>query len=76
MIWKSVLILFLIYRFDVGNIVLQEKLSIEPQITSVELTDRLARIGASLLLECVSDLENNLEQSFQQPEEGITLGLW
>ena len=68
--------MFLIYRFDVGNIVLQEKLSIEPQITSVELTDRLARIGASLLLECVSDLENNLEQSFQQPEEGITLGLW
>nr|CAG4641969.1 EOG090X0BM2 [Eurycercus lamellatus] len=61
------------FHFDVGDLVLQERLAIEPQVTAVQLTDQLAHMGAELLVRCVADLERHLDRSAQQPTEGVTL---
>lgn len=58
-----------------GDIVKQESLSIDPHTTALQLTDRLAEMGASLLVGCVSDLHYHLDRCIPQPAEGITLGI-
>nr|CAG4646508.1 EOG090X0BM2 [Macrothrix elegans] len=61
------------FHFDVGDIVLQEKLAIDPHTTSAPLTAQLAETGANLLVRCVSDLHYHLDRCMPQPTEGITL---
>nr|CAG4651257.1 EOG090X0BM2 [Simocephalus serrulatus] len=61
------------HHFDVGDIVKQKSLSIDPDTTALQLTDRLAEMGASLLVGCLSDLHYHLDRCVPQPTEGITL---
>lgn len=53
----------------------QKSLSIDPDTTALQLTDRLAEMGASLLVGCLSDLHYHLDRCVPQPTEGITLGI-
>ena len=62
--------------FDVGDIVKQESVPIDPNTSAVQLTDRLAEIGASLLVRCLSDLHYHLDRCVPQPEQGATLGIY
>lgn len=61
--------------FDVGDIVAQESIAIDPHISAVQLTDRLAGMGANLLVRCISDLHYHLDRCIPQPSHGVTLGM-
>lgn len=54
----------------------QESIPIGPHTTAVQLTDRLAEMGANLLVRCVSDLNYHLGRCSPQPAEGVTLGIY
>lgn len=62
--------------FDVGDTVQQQRLPIDPHVTAVQLTDRLADVGANLLVRCISDLHYHLERCTPQTSEGVTLGIY
>lgn len=62
--------------FDVGDIVKQESIPIDPHTSAVQLTDRLAEMGAALLVHCVSDLHYHLDRCVSQPSQGVTLGIY
>ena len=66
---------FSIYSFDVGDIVEQESIAIDPDISAVQLTNRLAEMGANLLVRCVSDLRYHLDRCTPQPSHGVILGI-
>nr|CAG4640300.1 EOG090X0BM2 [Daphnia pulex] len=61
------------HHFDVGDIVAQESIAIDPHISAVQLTDRLAGMGANLLVRCISDLHYHLDRCTPQPSHGVTL---
>ncbi|MBI3312463.1 MAG: methionyl-tRNA formyltransferase [Candidatus Omnitrophica bacterium] len=57
-------------RWDAGEIALQRELSVEPQNTAVTLSQRLAVLGAELLLEAVEGLERGT-LAFRSQEERL-----
>ncbi len=55
-------------RVDQGNILLQRRVSIHPDMTAGELHDVLAEVGAELLIETVNQLSTgNIEPKVQEP---------
>ena len=60
--------------FDIGDIIAQESIKIEPCVTAAELTQKMAHQGGDLLLKVLSDLPRSLEHAIPQPTEGVTLG--
>jgi hypothetical protein len=66
---------FSLCRFDVGDIVLQERCPITPTDTALMLKARLAELGAKLLQETLKDLPHCLHKSVPQPDFGITYGM-
>jgi methionyl-tRNA formyltransferase len=67
--------IFSLYRFDIGNIVLQDSCPIAPTDTAPLLKVRLAELGSRLLQEALRDLPHSLHRSIPQPESGITYGM-
>lgn len=61
-------------RFDTGDIVRQYSVSIKPDETAVALTNRLAILGAQLLMECVRNLPRSVLMTVPQQEDGATYG--
>nr|CAG4649612.1 EOG090X0BM2 [Scapholeberis mucronata] len=61
------------HRFDVGDVVCQQRVKVDEHETAVQLTNRLAEMGASLLVDCLSDLHPYLDRCVPQPAEGVTL---
>lgn len=59
-------------HYDVGNIILQEKVPIHPQILLPDLHDRLSKVGAQLMLRSLMNIEELLNNSIKQPEEGVS----
>ncbi len=57
---------------DTGPVLLQRAVPIEPADTAGSLHDRLAPIGASMLLEALADLEAGRVHPQDQPSEGVT----
>lgn len=57
---------------DTGPILLQRSVPIEPGDTSGSLHDRLAPLGASVLLDALARIENGAIQPRPQPEIGVT----
>jgi methionyl-tRNA formyltransferase len=57
---------------DSGPILLQEEVEIGPEETAGELSERLAGLGARLLVETVEALEAGTVTPRPQPEEGVT----
>lgn len=58
---------------DTGPILLQESTAIGPDDTTGTLTDRLAGLGARLLLETLTGLEAGELAPTPQPSEGVTI---
>lgn len=58
---------------DTGDVVLVEDITISPQETSSSLHDRLAELGAKLMVQVLSDLDQGAGLArVQQPIEGVT----
>ncbi|MFZ5816720.1 MAG: methionyl-tRNA formyltransferase [Bacillota bacterium] len=57
---------------DTGDICLEARTPIGPEETGGEVHDRLARIGAELLVETVRRIEAGTAPRIPQPEEGVT----
>jgi len=57
---------------DTGPILLMRARDIAPDDTAATLTDGLARLGGTLLLQALDDLEHGRLQARAQPDEGIT----
>jgi methionyl-tRNA formyltransferase len=57
---------------DTGDILRREALAIEPVDTSASLSQRLAELGASLLLRSLNDLAEGCAQRKPQPAEGVS----
>ncbi len=59
---------FLQHKIDTGDVIAQEKVSIEENETAGELHDKLIKIGASLVLKTVQDIEKNNVSTIPQNE--------
>ena len=59
-------------KLDTGAVCLAERLAIGPDETAGELHDRLAAIGAELMVRSLSDLEKGSLACWPQHEEGVT----
>ncbi|MEO8854922.1 MAG: methionyl-tRNA formyltransferase [Ginsengibacter sp.] len=55
------------HEIDTGNILLQEKIRIEPDETAGTLHDKMMETGAELLLETIKQLENGTLKEMAQP---------
>lgn len=68
-----ILTIFL-FRFDIGEIIAQEQISITPDETLPELRAKLAKIGANLLVETIKKLPSILSNGRPQNETEATYG--
>jgi methionyl-tRNA formyltransferase len=57
---------------DTGPIAGAERVAIDPDMTAGELHDRLARLGADLMVRTLGALERGSLQLTPQPDEGVT----
>ena len=62
--------MFMAEGLDTGDIILKKETPIGPDETAGELFDRLAPMGAELLLETIPLLETGTAQRIPQPENG------
>jgi len=53
-------------------VAMMETIPIDPDETAGELTDRLARLGADLMVRALGGLEREAITLHEQPEEGVT----
>lgn len=63
------------HKFDVGEIVDQAVVDITDNMKMPELHDRLASLGASVLIDVLKELPDKLNNAKAQPENGFTLGV-
>jgi len=68
-------IIIIFYRFDIGDIVLQESCPIAPTDTAPVLKARLSELGSRLLQESLRDLPHCLHRAAPQPKSGVTYGM-
>lgn len=61
-------------RFDTGDIVRQYSVTIGRNETAEELTNRMALLGARLLMECIRDLPRSVKFAVPQSREGVSYG--
>jgi methionyl-tRNA formyltransferase len=57
---------------DTGPIAMGERVSIGPDVTAGELSERLARLGADLMARALSALSRGVLDTRPQPEAGVT----
>jgi methionyl-tRNA formyltransferase len=57
---------------DTGDIISTQSIDIFPETTFGKLSEQLGNLGAKMILKFLGDVENNLQQSRTQPEEGAT----
>ena len=68
----GVTIMRVVLALDAGPMLAQDAVAIDPDETSVDLEDRLAHVGARLLVESVEDLAAGRAIETPQPDMGIT----
>lgn len=61
-------------KFDVGEILHQEKIAIPPEMEMPELHAKLGNLGANCLIETVKNLNERLTHCKPQTKEGATYG--
>jgi len=66
----SVCIMKMEKGLDTGDILLEKKFALSPEITAGELHDKCAELGAEMVLEVVDDIENIKPR--KQSEQGVT----
>jgi len=64
---------FIQKKVDTGNIILQREVEITPEENSGELSLKLSRLGAELLLETINLIDKGEVRTFPQDESGISL---
>lgn len=59
-------------KFDVGEVLATQQVSIPDDILMPELHDKLSKVGADLLVECIKDLKryHPIEQDHSQASYG------
>jgi methionyl-tRNA formyltransferase len=57
---------------DTGPVAMMEKTPIDPDETAGELTERLARLGADVMVRALGGLERDAITLQEQPREGVT----
>lgn len=62
-------------KMDAGEIILQKKLDIDSNDTSVSLEEKLAHRGVGVLLECLDKIENKNFQILSQDESKVSFAL-
>ncbi|KAF8787432.1 Methionyl-tRNA formyltransferase like protein [Argiope bruennichi] len=60
-------------KFDVGNILMQEKYKVPPGCSAKTLTKELSRISAHLIMKTLKALPYYIEHSYPQTKDGATL---
>ncbi|XP_069078928.1 methionyl-tRNA formyltransferase, mitochondrial isoform X1 [Pleurodeles waltl] len=60
-------------RFDVGPILMQEKIAVPSQSTAKELERLLSKLGSAMLISVLQSLPQTLENKQEQPKEGATI---
>jgi methionyl-tRNA formyltransferase len=66
--------MFLDEGMDTGPILLSRRVTIGETETAGQLHDRLAKLGAELLMETIDGLKHNTLNPRPQPEEGVIVG--
>jgi methionyl-tRNA formyltransferase len=64
--------IFIKKEIDAGNLILQEQVPIQPDETAGSLHDRLAAIGANLLIESLDKIERGSIETLKQDEKLVT----
>ncbi|MBT8041953.1 MAG: methionyl-tRNA formyltransferase [Pontiella sp.] len=64
----GVSIIYLAQKMDAGDILKQETYPIDPDDTSAELHDKLAKFGAGLLLNAIDDIRNDCASRIAQDD--------
>lgn len=59
-------------HYDVGNIILQQEVPIDQNVLLPTLHNHLARVGADLMLQSLSNIHELLRRSTKQPADGVT----
>lgn len=59
-------------HYDVGNIILQRSVEINRTVLLPALHDRLSKVGAELMMECLGNIDESLRNSQPQPLEGVS----
>lgn len=62
------------HKFDIGEIVDQAAIDITDDMKMPELHNRLATLGASVLVNVLKQLPDKLKSAKEQPENGVTFG--
>lgn len=57
------------HKFDIGNMLLQEKVKIDENTKSIDLHDELSVLGANLLMKCLHNLDHYLQTSIPQDDQ-------
>jgi methionyl-tRNA formyltransferase len=57
---------------DTGPVAMSEKIAIGPDMTAGELSDRLARLGADLMVRALAALSRGVLDTVAQSDEGVT----
>jgi methionyl-tRNA formyltransferase len=68
----GVAVMRIVEKLDAGAICLAERTPIRPDETAGELHDRLAALGAALMVKALGDLEKGSLACWPQHEEGVT----
>lgn len=64
------------HKFDIGEILAQKQINIPKNVLMPELHETLANEGAHLLLNCIQDLPNSLQNSKCQGSIGASYGIY
>ena len=59
-------------KFDIGDVILQEKVTIDEDTKAIDLYNKLSELSADLLIRCLRDLDNCLERSVKQNDDEAT----
>lgn len=57
---------------DTGDIISMQKVNITAKTNYGELSETLGNLGAKMIVETLENLEENLKNSYKQPEDGAT----
>ncbi|GIY65777.1 methionyl-tRNA formyltransferase, mitochondrial [Caerostris extrusa] len=62
-------------KFDVGNILMQEKYKIPVECSAQTLTSELSKVAADLVMKTLKNLPSSIKSGYPQPKEGATFML-
>ncbi|MGP1594944.1 MAG: methionyl-tRNA formyltransferase [Treponema sp.] len=68
----GVTVQYMAQEMDAGDIILQQKLSIEPHDTAETLLARCSQLGAELIVQALHQISTGTARPIAQPQEGVS----